>query len=139
MTLPTGRPHGGPRPGAGRPRNPWRNAVVAMKVNAEAANDKTGKKYTPLDFLIKNMRDETLDLEFRYKNALAAAPFVHARLSSVEVKDENQRLTIEFIDFTKNNTSNNQATIHATPTHRIATSVAVDDAEADDADQDAAD
>ncbi|WP_343712853.1 hypothetical protein [Inquilinus sp.] len=40
---------------------------------------------TPLDFLLGIMRDDGNEMPMRVDAAKAAAPYVHARLSSVEV------------------------------------------------------
>ena len=39
---------------------------------------------TPLDYMIRVMRDETADISRRDWAAQAAAPYLHARLASVE-------------------------------------------------------
>lgn len=43
----------------------------------------------PLDYLLSVMRDESLDPERRDKAANAAAPYLHAKLSSVDVGNKN--------------------------------------------------
>ena len=58
---------GGVRPGAGRKRQP-----SAPAVNADA---------TPLTYMLAVMRDSTASAQRRDRMALAAAPFMHRRLS----------------------------------------------------------
>ena len=71
-------PRGGAREGAGRkPGTP--NRATAERQREIAA---TGE--TPLEYLIRVMRDTTADYERRDKAASAAAPYVHAKLASVE-------------------------------------------------------
>lgn len=69
---------GGRRPGAGRPVGA-QNRRTAEQVAAVAAGG-----ITPLDYLLSVMRNEENDTPTRVDAAHKAAPFVHARLSSVE-------------------------------------------------------
>jgi hypothetical protein len=70
--------HGGARPGAGRkPGSP--NKVTAAKVAAIEASG-----MTPLDFMLKVMRDEDEDMARRCDMAKGAAPYVHAKLASID-------------------------------------------------------
>lgn len=90
---------GGKRPGAGRKKG------VPNKRTAEvqAAVEATG--ITPLDFMLGIMRStlpETSDpkialdaLAMRFEAAKAAAPYVHAKLSSVEM---NATVTAKSLD-----------------------------------------
>ena len=69
---------GGARPGAGRkPGQP--NKKTAELVAAIEASG-----LTPLDYMLSVLRDEDRAFEQRFEAAKAAAPFVHARLSSIE-------------------------------------------------------
>ena len=70
---------GGLRPGAGR-KPGARNKRTAAKVAAVEASG-----LTPLDYLLTVMRDELLDRDARVDAAKAAAPYVHAKLASVEL------------------------------------------------------
>ncbi len=45
---------------------------------------------TPLDYLLAVMRDEGMPVESRMDAARAAAPYVHPRLSAIQVDLENQ-------------------------------------------------
>lgn len=55
---------------------------------------------TPLDFLLATMRDEGNDFITRLNAAKAAAPYVHAKLASVEVGGTGGRnLVVEIVRF----------------------------------------
>lgn len=70
---------GGKREGAGRKKNApnKRTAEIQQKVES------TG--ITPLEYMISIMRNETLEQRERLSAAVAAAPYVHAKLTSVEM------------------------------------------------------
>ena len=70
--------HGGARPGAGRKKG------ATTKLNDEARRAALEGGITPLEFMLALLRDEALDREERFEAAKAAAPYVHAKLSSVE-------------------------------------------------------
>lgn len=55
---------------------------------------------TPLDFLSRVYRDAGQEYPLRVEAAKAAAPYVHARLSSVDISNKNGRpLVVEIIRF----------------------------------------
>ena len=70
---------GGKRDGAGRP------AGAATKRTREVAEKATEEGITPLDFMLSVLRDETATMDNRMWAAEKAAPYVHAKLASVEV------------------------------------------------------
>jgi hypothetical protein len=70
---------GGKRPGAGRPQGAS-NKVAQAERDAIAASG-----LTPLEYMLQVMRDAGADEAKRLDAAKAAAPYCHARLSSVEV------------------------------------------------------
>lgn len=70
---------GGPRPNAGRP------AGAATKKTREIADNAAAAGITPLEFLLTIMRDPGADQKERITAAISAAPYVHARLSSIEM------------------------------------------------------
>ena len=72
--------HGGARPGAGRTRG-------AKSVVTEEAIKKAGEGETPLEYMLRVMRDEREPTDRRDKMALGAAPYVHAK--GVEVTGAN--------------------------------------------------
>jgi len=74
----TGR--GGRREGAGRP------AGTANKSNEEARRKAAETGETPLDYMLRVMRDDTVAVERRDDMARAAAPYVHAKLANVSAE-----------------------------------------------------
>ena len=69
---------GGKREGAGRPSG----AVTRRTREAAEAASESG--LTPLEYMLSILRDETQDQERRMWAAEKAAPYVHAKLASVE-------------------------------------------------------
>lgn len=70
---------GGKRPGAGR------KAGVPNKRTAEIQQAVEESGLTPLAYMLSVMRDTNEEAHRRLTAAQAAAPFVHAKLSSVEM------------------------------------------------------
>lgn len=70
--------NGGKRPGAGRPKGVPNKATKERQARIAEGGE------TPLDYMIRVMRDPTADKERRDKMAAAAAPYVHPRLAAVE-------------------------------------------------------
>lgn len=70
--------NGGRRPGAGRPKG------IPNKSNALREKRVAAEGITPLDYMLKVMRDEDAPRDVRMDAAKAAASYVHPRLSSVE-------------------------------------------------------
>ena len=64
--------NGGARPGAGRPRG-------AKSVVTEEAIKRAGAGETPLEYMLRVMRDEGTPLDRRDKMAIGAAPYMHAK------------------------------------------------------------
>lgn len=58
------------------------------KATAAKAAEIAASGLTPLDFMLKVMRDEGEDMDRRCDMAKAAGPYVHAKLSSVDAKLE---------------------------------------------------
>ena len=73
------KPKGGARSNAGRKPGVPNKKTAAL----QAAVARSG--ITPLDFLLKVMRDSKKKLDVRVDAAKAAAPYVHAKLASIEV------------------------------------------------------
>ena len=71
---------GGRRPGAGRPVGTVnkRTREMAEKIQAEGI--------TPLEYMLKLLRDDGLPQDIRLDAANKAAPYVHARLAAIDVK-----------------------------------------------------
>ena len=85
---------GGYRPGAGRPRGAKTKSkrvdtIKDIKVAAKAEN------LTPLEYMLKIMRDPNEDIDRRARMAIAAAPFCHAKATEgkgkKEAKDERAK------------------------------------------------
>ena len=71
--------HGGSRDGAGRKKG------AATKLNEKAREQALDGGITPLQFMLERLRDTSADYTDRMDAAKAAAPYVHAKLASVEV------------------------------------------------------
>lgn len=71
---------GGKRPGAGRPKG--KASKLDARVRAKAAED----GLLPLEYMLRVMRDTRTKQPRRDDMAKAAAPYLHAKLSSVDVK-----------------------------------------------------
>jgi len=69
---------GGARPNAGRKPGAINKATKAAREKAEAEG------VLPLDFMLNRMRDEEAPIADRMDMAKAAAPYIHAKLSSVD-------------------------------------------------------
>lgn len=70
---------GGVRPGAGRKKG------TPNKRTTEQSEAVAATGITPLEFMLKIMRDDKNDPKDRLAAANMAAPFVHAKLSSIEL------------------------------------------------------
>ena len=71
-------PRGGNRPGAGRKKGAPNKASAERQAKVAATGD------TPLDYMLKVMRDESAAPDRRDDMAKAAAPYVHPKLAAVE-------------------------------------------------------
>ncbi len=58
-------------------------------MNQEARRKAAAGGIMPLDYMLEVLRDETMEAAARMDAAKAAAPYVHARLASVEHKGED--------------------------------------------------
>lgn len=70
--------HGGKRQGAGRPKG------ATTKKTREVADKASEEGITPLEYMLDVLRDERADPKDRMWAAEKAAPYIHARLASVE-------------------------------------------------------
>lgn len=59
------------------------NKATAAKVAAISASG-----LTPLDYLLAEMREESLDKHLRHDAAKAAAPYVHPRLTTMTLRGD---------------------------------------------------
>jgi hypothetical protein len=87
---------GGKREGAGRKPGSLtrRNQDIAEKVLAEGES--------PLEFMLRTMRDENAPIANRLDMAKSAAPYVHPRLASTEhTGKDGGPLVVQVMDFAK--------------------------------------
>lgn len=77
-------PRGGYRPGAGRP------AGAATKRTRAVADQAAAEGLTPLDVMLRTMRDHAAAHRWdeASKVAALAAPYVHPRLAAVDMRSE---------------------------------------------------
>jgi len=78
---------GGYRPNAGRPKGAktrYKKAETVADISAAAASE----NLTPLEFMLKIMRDPNEDADRRARMAIAAAPFCHARKGEGSGKED---------------------------------------------------
>lgn len=90
---------GGRRPGAGR------KAGSATKKTREIADKAASEGITPLEFMLQMMRSELPESEdprvmldamaMRFEAAKAAAPYIHPKLSAVEMNAKVQTRSLE--------------------------------------------
>lgn len=69
---------GGKRAGAGR------KAGSATKRTREIADNAAAAGETPLEYMLRVMRDPSVEHERRDKMAASAAPYVHPKLAAIE-------------------------------------------------------
>jgi hypothetical protein len=76
---------GGRREGAGRPKGAKSKRTIAKVPLLPARAHRGQKKFEelPLDILMRAARDETRPIEIRLAAAKAAAPYYHAKVSTV--------------------------------------------------------
>lgn len=77
---------GGARPGSGRKQG----SVNRLDQEARAKVLESGEE-TPLDFLLRVMRDQDKEFPHRLDAAKAAAPYVHAKLSTIDVGNKDDK------------------------------------------------
>lgn len=77
--LSNNQSRGGARPGAGRKKG------LPNKKTAEAQAMAQATGITPLEYLLSVMREPAQEPRDRLAAAVAAAPYVHAKLSSMNV------------------------------------------------------
>lgn len=81
------------KPGAGRPPG------AKNKVTEEARRKALHAGVSPLDFLLKIMRNENEDMPRRIDAAKAAIPFVHPKLQNIEAQVEGKQEVVGRIIF----------------------------------------
>jgi len=90
----SGRKNGGKRPGAGR------KPGVPNKATLERQARVASTGITPLDYMLKVMRNPKADPARRDDMAKAAAPYVHPKLASTQVTGRGGG-PIEHVDLSK--------------------------------------
>lgn len=75
---------GGARPGAGRKKG----SGTAKALKAEAREKAALEGILPVEYMLKVMRDARVPRPRRDAMAIAAAPYLHSKLSSVELKNK---------------------------------------------------
>ena len=73
---------GGKRPNAGRKAGTPNKATQKRQAEVAASG------LTPLEFMLMALRDEGRDFLTRFEAAKAAAPYVHPKLASTELKGD---------------------------------------------------
>jgi hypothetical protein len=73
-------PSGGARQGAGRPKGAPNKASVARAAEIAASGE------TPLQYMLRVMRDPMAEHPRRDEMAKAAAPYVHPKLAAIEME-----------------------------------------------------
>lgn len=82
---------GGKRPGAGRKAGTPNKATQKRQAEVAASG------LTPLEYMLGLLRDESRDFLTRFEAAKAAAPYVHPKLASTELKgDEERPVAVKF-------------------------------------------
>jgi hypothetical protein len=77
-------PKGGKREGAGRKPGSLTKRTREIAEGAAASGE------TPLEYMLRRMRDPSADEHTRADMAKAAAPYVHARISPVQAPDADE-------------------------------------------------
>jgi hypothetical protein len=70
----------------GRPKGSLNKKTAEKLAAIEASGE------TPLDYMLRVMRDPTVDHDRRDRNAAQAAPYVHAKLAQI---DANAKLNVD--------------------------------------------
>ena len=80
---------GGYRPGAGRPKGTKiKSKPPKGGVPADIVTDAKAENLTPLEYMLKVMRDPNENEDRRARMAIAAAPFCHARKGEGSGKED---------------------------------------------------
>jgi len=79
---------GGYRPGAGRPKGSRSKSKAKTETMGDIKAAAASENLTPLEFMLKIMRDPNEDADRRARMAIAAAPFCHARKGEGSGKED---------------------------------------------------
>jgi hypothetical protein len=92
-----GRPKGLPKSG-GRQKGSPNKRTADLQAAVEASGE------TPVDYMLRVMRDKTVDHDRRDDMAKAVAPYIHAKLAALQVAgDPDNPLVIEVVRFADSN------------------------------------
>src|SRR5262245_50019572 len=85
------KPRGGSTYRRGGRQKGTPNKATALRRAAEAAAVASEGEYTPVEFLLRVMNADDIDVKMRIDAAKAAAPYIHAKLATeAESKDEGK-------------------------------------------------
>lgn len=90
---------GGARPGAGRKAGGTNARTRERKAKIAAA---VASGLSPLEFLLKEMRDETLPREQRWLLAKWCMPFIHPHLANIQMTKSVRAMTREELQWAIN-------------------------------------
>jgi hypothetical protein len=106
------RGRGGARPGAGRPKR------KANKFDAEVRAKAAEEGILPVEYMLRVMRDKRHSTQRRDAMAVAAAPYLHHKLSSVELKNKpGEKLRMVMEGMSEKEAAEAYATALAQPTN----------------------
>lgn len=75
-------------PPKGTPKSGGRQKGTPNKVTGERKHAIVASGLTPLEFMVDVMRNEAYPIDFRLDAAKAASPYIHPKLTSVELKGD---------------------------------------------------
>lgn len=92
-------PRGGKRPGAGRPRGRQDKATAQHKLLVERGMQAILEDgILPLDVMMRRMRGDDTITDAQFAAACAAAPYVHPKLTAVEMNAVIKRNAADMSD-----------------------------------------
>jgi hypothetical protein len=83
--------YGGARPGAGRPPG------AQNRVDRELREQAAAEGITPLEYMLRVMRDPKAKAPRRDHMAVSAAPYIHAKLANVQHQGSGNDAPIEYL------------------------------------------
>ncbi|MFT9025942.1 hypothetical protein [Acetobacter indonesiensis] len=90
---------GGARTGAGRKKGGTSEAkVVGRKVSARVAKSLEATNATPLEIMARVMAGDTSVTEMQFEAAKAAAPYIHPKLSAIQMNATVRRSVADMSD-----------------------------------------
>ncbi len=90
---------GGARPGAGRKKGGVSEfKAVGRKVSSRVAGKLADARSTPLEIMARVMAGDTSVTEMQFEAAKAAAPYIHPKLSAVQMNATVRRSVADMSD-----------------------------------------